>query len=79
MEIVDTQRKKYLCVPAYFTSRRRNARAPNGSWLDENKRTSIGYGREKQNLIVYSPHEFPKFDWFTMIALPVSDYDWLNA
>ena len=27
----------------------------------------------------YSPHEFPKFDWLTIIALPVSDNDWLNA
>ena len=27
----------------------------------------------------YSPHEFPKFDWLALIALPVSDNDWLNA
>ena len=27
----------------------------------------------------YSLHEFPKFDWLTMIALPVGDNDWLNA
>ena len=27
----------------------------------------------------YSPHEFSKFDWLKMIALPVSDNKRLNA
>ena len=25
----------------------------------------------------YSLHKFPKFDWLTIIALPLSDNDWL--
>ena len=27
----------------------------------------------------YSPHEFPRSDWLTMIALLVGDNNWLNA
>ena len=27
----------------------------------------------------YNQHEFPNFDWFTMIALSIGDNDWLNA
>ena len=75
MEIVDTQRKNtgaYRLISLFCSKTSARQMVPGSIKIRE----PVVVTDEKNK---YSPHELSKFDWFTIIALPVGANDWLNA